>query len=116
MCRCRDASLGGGGQDAADDWEWMMAWTIAVENVKCGGCARSIKSAIGAVAGVTGAEVDVTSGEVRIDGDEAARPAIVQRLRELGYPERGTASGLNSAVAMAKSYVSCAIGKMGGSA
>jgi copper chaperone len=93
-----------------------MVWTVAVENIKCGGCARSIKGAVAAVEGVTAADVDVAAGEVRVEGDESARPAVVRQLRELGYPERGTASGLDSAVAVAKSYVSCAIGRMGGSA
>ena len=90
-----------------------MGWTVAVENIKCGGCARSIKGAVGAIPGIAGAEVDVGTGEVRIEGDEAARAAVVRRLREMGYPEKGSAAGLESAVAVAKSYVSCAIGKMG---
>jgi len=33
-------------------------------------------------------------------------------LQELGYPERGTASGIGSAAAKAKSFVSCAIGRV----
>ena len=93
-----------------------MAWTVAVENIKCGGCVRSITKAVGAVAGVASTTVDVASGEVRVEGSDAVRPMVVQRLRELGYPERGTASGIASAVATAKSFVSCAVGRMAGDA
>ena len=89
-----------------------MAWTIAVENIKCGGCARSIDKALAAISGVEGVAVDVEAGEVCVEGNETARPAVVRRLSELGYPERGAVSGLSSATAKAKSFVSCAIGRV----
>jgi copper chaperone len=47
-----------------------------------------------------------------VEGDGAARPGVAKRLLELGYPERGTASGIGSAAAKAKSFVSCAIGRV----
>ena len=89
-----------------------MSFTIAVKNIKCGGCANSIRKAISAVKGVSGVAVDVERGEVRVEGDEAARPDVAKRLLELGYPEKGTAAGISSAAAKAKSFVSCAIGRM----
>jgi len=89
-----------------------MSFSIAVENIKCGGCANSIRKALSAVEGVTSVAVDIEQGEVRVDGGEAARAAVAKRLLELGYPERGTASGIGSATAKAKSFVSCAIGRM----
>ena len=93
-----------------------MNGSVAVENIKCGGCARSIARGLESVAGITGVDVDVARGEVSFIGDEALRPAVVNRLREMGYPERGTATGLDSAVATARSFVSCAVGKMSGMA
>lgn len=89
-----------------------MSWTVAVENIKCGGCANSIRKALSAIEGVTGVDVNIEQGEVRIEGGEAARAAVSKRLLELGYPERGTASGIGSAAAKAKSFVSCAIGRV----
>ncbi|MGC2520582.1 MAG: heavy metal-associated domain-containing protein [Burkholderiales bacterium] len=89
-----------------------MTWTIAVENIRCGGCARTIDRALAAICGVEGVVVDIDAGEVRVDGNETARPAVVRRLLELGYPERGAVSGLGSATAKAKSFVSCAIGRV----
>jgi copper chaperone len=89
-----------------------MTWTIAVENIKCGGCANTISKALLAVNGVAGVDVDREKGEIRVDGDGASRDAVVQRLRQLGYPEVGAVSGLGSAAAKAKSFVSCAIGRV----
>jgi copper chaperone len=89
-----------------------MSWKITVENIKCGGCANSIRKALGAIAGVAGAEVDIEKGEIRVEGDEAARAAVTKRLLELGYPESGALSGIGSAAAKAKSFVSCAIGRV----
>ncbi|OGA01348.1 MAG: heavy metal transporter [Betaproteobacteria bacterium RIFCSPLOWO2_02_FULL_62_17] len=89
-----------------------MSWTVTVENIKCGGCANSIRKAVGAVTGVTGVEVDVEKGDIRVEGEEAARAAVARRLLELGYPESGAVSGLGSVAAKAKSFVSCAIGRV----
>ena len=87
-----------------------MSFSISVENIKCGGCASSIRKALSAIEGVAAVDVNIEQGEVRVEG-EAARPAVAKRLLELGYPERGTASGLSAAAAKAKSFVSCAIGR-----
>lgn len=88
-----------------------MSWTVAVENIKCGGCANTIRKALGAIAGVIGVEVDVERGDIHVEGAEAARAAVTARLLELGYPESGAVSGIGSAVTKAKSFVSCAIGR-----
>lgn len=89
-----------------------MSWTIAVENIKCGGCANSITKALMAIPGVSYANVDIENGDVHIEGDESLRPTLTKRLLELGYPECGAVSGVRSATAKAKSFVSCAIGSM----
>jgi copper chaperone len=89
-----------------------MSFSVIVENIKCGGCANSIRKALAEVEGVASVAVDVERGEVRVEGDGAARPGVAKRLLELGYPERGTASGIGSAAAKAKSFVSCAIGRV----
>jgi copper chaperone len=89
-----------------------MSWTVAVENIKCGGCANSIKKALNSIPGVNNVTVDIEKGDIQVQGDESARPAVTKRLLELGYPESGAVSGLGSAAAKAKSFVSCAIGRM----
>jgi copper chaperone len=89
-----------------------MAYTISVENIKCGGCANTISSKLNALDSVSGCQVDIASGVITIDGDESHKSVIAQVLLKLGYPESGTAEGLKAAAAKAKSFVSCAVGKM----
>ncbi len=89
-----------------------MSWTVTVENIKCGGCANSIKKALAAIAGVSDVNVDIEKGDIQVQADETLRPAVTKRLLELGYPESGAVSGLGSAAAKAKSFVSCAIGRV----
>ena len=89
-----------------------MSWTVTVENIKCGGCANSIRKALTAIPGVTGVDVDIEEGDVRVQAEEAMRAAVTKRLLELGYPESGAVSGIGSAAAKAKSFVSCAIGRV----
>ncbi len=89
-----------------------MPVTVSVENIKCGGCANSIRKALLAIPGVAEVEVDVEKGDIHFEGNEALRATVAKRLLELGYPESGAVSGLGSATAKAKSFVSCAIGRI----
>jgi len=87
---------------------------IEVENIKCGGCASSIRKGLLQVDGVTGAEVDVDNGTVEVEAPESAAEAVRAKLASMGYPEVGSVSGLRSAGAKAKSFASCAVGRMSG--
>ena len=89
-----------------------MAYQISVENIKCGGCASTIKTRISELDTVDTCDVDVENGIVSIEGDEQHRATVAARLMDLGYPESGTAEGLKAAKAKAKSFVSCAVGRM----
>jgi len=90
-----------------------MTYEISVENIKCGGCANTITTRLEALDIVNSSQVDVEKGLITIDGDETGRNEVTQLLLKLGYPETGTAEGLKAATAKAKSFVSCAVGKMG---
>ncbi len=89
-----------------------MTYQISVENIKCGGCANTISTKLNAHEAVDDCQVDIENGVVSINGDESSREAISMLLLKLGYPESGTAEGLKAAKAKAKSFVSCAVGKM----
>jgi copper chaperone len=89
-----------------------MTYEIAVENIKCGGCASTITRRLNALDAVSDCQVDVETGVVSITGDESSKTEVTQLLLNLGYPESGTTEGLKAAKAKAKSYVSCAVGKM----
>lgn len=84
---------------------------IEVENIKCGGCANTIKSRLQGMDGVGEVVVDIDVGVVTVETDDAKRQTIVDRLASLGYPEAGTTEGLGAMTAKAKSFVSCAIGR-----
>lgn len=85
---------------------------IEVENIKCGGCAASIRKGLLSVPGVSDVEVNVDEGWVELAGAESVRTDAVAKLLSMGYPETGTVHGLKSAGSKAKSFVSCAIGRM----
>lgn len=89
-----------------------MRHTLTVENIKCGGCAGTITSRLSELAGVSEVEVAVETGSVSFSGDTDIVEAVKTRLRELGYPEAGSAEGLDNLKAKAKSYVSCAVGRL----
>ncbi|MGV6857744.1 MAG: heavy-metal-associated domain-containing protein [bacterium] len=86
---------------------------IQVENIKCGGCANSITTGLMEDETINTVEVDVESGIINIEADDNAnRDAIAARLLKMGYPETGSVEGIAAAKAKAKSFVSCAVGRM----
>ena len=89
-----------------------MKIEIQVENIKCGGCASTIRKNILNDSRVENVEVDVEQGVVLIESREDARDDYTAALLKMGYPETGTAEGIAAAKARAKSFVSCAVGKV----
>ena len=89
-----------------------MSYEVTVENIKCGGCANTIRTRLEKLDGVDAVTVDVESGCVTVDGDDGQRGTVIERLVSLGYPETGSVEGIRSATAKAKSFVSCAVGRM----
>jgi copper chaperone len=85
---------------------------IEIENLKCGGCARSILNGLADMEGVSNVAVDQESKRVTFSGEETSRAQVAEKLRSMGYPEKGTLEGLSAGIANAKSFVSCAIGRM----
>jgi copper chaperone CopZ len=84
-----------------------METIIEVENIKCGGCMNSIKTALMKIENVELVKIDLEAETIYISGN-ANRENIITKLNSLGYPEKGN----NSFTKKAKSYVNCAIGKM----
>jgi len=89
-----------------------MTYEISVENIKCGGCANTITTRLNALDAVNDCQVDIENGVISITADESSKAEVAQLLLKLGYPEKGTAEGLKAATAKAKSFVSCAVGRM----
>ena len=85
---------------------------IEVENIKCGGCAGSIRKGLTALEGVDAVEVDIEGGVVDVEATDERRDEIMRKLASMGYPATGSVQGLKSAGAKARSFVSCAVGRM----
>ena len=85
---------------------------IEVKNIKCGGCENSIVKGINSVAQVSNLVVDVDKQLISFTGEASDKQAVVNKLRTLGYPEKGSVSGFEAGLTNAKSYVSCAIGRI----
>ena len=90
-----------------------MPYEIRVDNIKCSGCAGTIIKKLTALATISDVNVDVKQGIVQIIGDDLARSEVSVLLETLGYPESGTSRGMASAKAKARSFVSCAVGRLG---
>ena len=90
-----------------------MKHLFEVVNIKCGGCVRSIERALRADARVAAVEVDIAAGRVSLQGSAEAIEAARATLLRLGYPETGSAEGIEALKAKAKSFVSCAVGRLG---
>ena len=82
--------------------------TIFVDNIKCGGCMKSIKDNLQQIAGIETVIVDKDKECVIITGVDLNREKVIDTLGGLGYPEKGN----NSFLKKARSYISCAVGKM----
>lgn len=88
----------------------MKLESFDVENLKCQGCANSVKKRLMRESGVAAVDVDVNEGKVKVAFNATPfRERISELLAELGYPEQGTGTLLQKG----KSYVSCAIGRFG---
>lgn len=85
----------------------MTTHQIFVENIKCGGCINSIKTALLKVRGVTSVEIYKNEDKVCVSGIAVENEVIVAKLSSMGYPQKGS----NNLLSKAKSYVSCAVGK-----
>lgn len=84
-----------------------MKHTIEVENIKCGGCMNSIKSALLKIENVNKVSIDKETDTITIDA-ENDRAVFVNTLSSLGYPEKGR----NTLLHKGKSLVSCAVGNL----
>ena len=87
-----------------------MNTSIEIQNLKCGGCAHTIKTKLGALDGIENLEVNTETNQVSFDysKDEHIED-VTSVLSKLGYPITGDANPLSK---KAKSFVSCAVGRL----
>ncbi len=88
----------------------MIMTTIEILNLKCGGCANTIKKGIVSIKGISDVTIDMESSKVTVDtDDESVILSVKKKLSKMGYPEIGDA---NTMLHKAKSFVSCATGRI----
>lgn len=87
-----------------------MQKTLQIQNLKCGGCANTIISQLSKLNGVADVRVNNETNEVEfhLDSDNELKE-VKDKLSSLGYPTIGEN---NSLPKKAKSFVSCAIGRI----
>jgi copper chaperone len=89
---------------------YIMKSLLVLQNLKCTGCASTITSKLTDFDFVHSVMVDVDTSTVEVIYDlETNLPFLQDALRKLGYPIVGEANPITT---KAKSYVSCAIGKI----
>lgn len=86
-----------------------MKQEIVVQNLKCGGCAATIKKGLSEMEGVKEVHVEVENSTVTLDADEDKTTEIHEKLSKMGYP---ASDDPNSILKQAKSFMSCAVGRM----
>ena len=90
-----------------------MKQIFEVLNVKCGGCASTLIKSLKEEFGEVEVNLDVMPRQITLDVKDEQKEALKLKLRSLGYPlSTDELSGLQKATTTAKSFVSCAIGKM----
>jgi copper chaperone len=90
-----------------------MTTSFEIDNLKCSGCSGTITKALNSFKGLSQPHVDIEHETVSFEHPEGFQVEKVKsKLEGLGYPEKGTLSGLKKLGVNAISYVSCAIGKM----
>jgi copper chaperone CopZ len=90
-----------------------MKVTFQVQNVKCGGCASTLRKALEDDFGEVGVELRCEPREITLNMKEEQLAFLRQKLKSIGYPlideDLNTLEKIST---KAKSFVSCAVGKI----
>ena len=90
-----------------------MLKSFEVENVKCGGCANTLKTKLKESFGDVQVDLEKMPRVITLDIEDSQIEELKEQLRTLGYPmSDDELSTLQTFETKAKSFVSCAIGKM----
>ena len=87
-----------------------MKITLEIQNLKCGGCANTIVTRLDNLSEISDVTVNNNADSVTFNyTNESALEKAKDLLSKLGYPIAGENNPL---IKKAKSYVSCAVGRM----
>jgi copper chaperone CopZ len=80
-----------------------------VDNIRCSGCANTITKKLKKEFNVDTVDVDTKEGIIVMDISDDRSDEVYKTLLDLGYPKSGESNGIFT---KAKSFTSCAIGKV----
>lgn len=87
-----------------------MKTTLEIQNLKCGGCANTITTRLSAIDNIDNVTVNNNNDKVTFNYKESTNlTEATDLLSKLGYPIIGENNPLTK---KAKSFVSCAVGRM----
>ena len=87
-----------------------MKTTVQIQNLKCNGCATTIKNKLQDLENIQNIEIELEESKVSFEHDTESDLVIVKKeLHHLGYPLEGEENKFQT---KAKSYISCAVGRM----
>ena len=90
-----------------------MLQTFQVENVKCGGCATTLKNKLSTEFGEISVNLDTLPREITLEINQEKIPTLRAALISLGYPMSDEDLNLvENTTTKAKSFISCAVGKV----
>ncbi|WP_459211777.1 heavy-metal-associated domain-containing protein [Aquimarina rhabdastrellae] len=87
-----------------------METTLYIHNLKCNGCVNSITQKLLQCTDITSLKIDLAHTAIHLKHQESIDLSLVKsKLKDMGYPVIDEKNALSS---KAKSYISCAIGKI----
>lgn len=87
-----------------------MKTKLIIQNLKCGGCANTVTTRLSQLDNISEIEVNNDDSSVAFAYKEDSNlEEVIHLLSKLGYPVDGEDNTLSK---KAKSFVSCAIGRM----
>ncbi len=87
-----------------------MKAAVQIQNLKCNGCATTIKNKLQDLENIQNIEIDLKENKVSFEYSTIGDLATVKKeLHHLGYPLEDEENKFQS---KAKSYVSCAVGRL----
>ncbi len=88
----------------------MKQVVFYLQNLKCSGCEKSITKLLDSIQGLISYDLTVEESKLVLHVQNTSVSEVIKvELASLGYPVMGDKNTLNQ---KAKSYVSCAIGKV----
>ena len=90
-----------------------MKQTFEVLNIKCGGCTNTVKKALLEEFGEVEVDLEVMPRKITLDIEDDKIDDLKQKLKSLGYPfVDEKLNTIEKFGTTAKSFISCAIGKI----